>query len=180
MRTNLILLVAVFFLGTIFNGCMQNKKSKEHDKSEVLTENKESHARDYSEGEGEEDGTLYDINYKYNIEKNGVRLILSYDNEESKFSGNVENTTNETIKNVRVEIHLSNGKELGPTTPTNLKSGEKREIQIDAKGEEFDKWSTHAEVGNREHSHENKEKGEHSENSEHNKEKKSEHDGEHR
>jgi len=180
MRDNLILLATVFFLVTTFIGCGQNKKSKEHEKSEVLTESKESHARDYSGGEGEEEGTLYSIDYKYDKEKNGVRLILSYNNDQSKFIGSVENVTDKNLEKVRVEIHLSNGKELGPTAPTDLKAGEKRKVELDAKGENFDKWNTHAEVGGSEHSHENNEKGEHSKDSEHSGEKKGEHEGEHR
>ena len=44
------------------------------------------------------------------------------------FKGTVENTTEKVLERVRVEIHLSNGKELGPTKPGDLKPGEKREI----------------------------------------------------
>jgi len=175
MRSNLILFVVAIFLGTTFNSCVQNKKNKEHDKSKVLTESKESHARDYVGGEGEEEGTLYSIDYKYDKEINGVRLILSYNNDKSKFTGSIENITNKNLEKVRVEIHLSNGKELGPTTPTDLKVGEKRKIELDAKGENFDKWNTHPEVGGSEHSNENNEQGEHSENSEHGGEKEGEH-----
>ena len=169
--------MTAILLGSIIISCAENKKNKEHDSSEVIKESKESHARDYSEEIGEEDGTLFNIDYKFDEVKNGVRLILSYDEGHSKFVGSIENTTNETIKKVRVEIHLSNGKELGPTTPTNLESGEKRDVQLDAKGEKFDKWSTHPEVGSSEHNHSNKEKGEHSsENSEHDKKGDKEHD----
>ena len=113
MRTNLIFFVVAFVLGITFNNCTQNKKSNEPDKSEVLTESKGYHERDYSVGEGEEEGILYDIDYKYDKEKNGVRLILSFDNDKSKFIGSVENVTNKTLEKVRVEIHLSNSKELG-------------------------------------------------------------------
>lgn len=182
MRTNLVLFAAMIFLGSTFIGCSQNKKSKGNNKSEVLTESKESHAREYKEGEGEEDGTMYGINEKVDIQKNGVRLILSFDKNKSAFIGSFGNITNKELSKVRVEIHLSNGKELGPTSPTTLKPDEKRKFQLNAKGEKFEKWSTHAEVGNNERGHGNKEghegreSGEHdSERSEHNWEGSSEH-----
>jgi len=182
MRANLVLFATVIFLGTTFIGCTQNKKSKENNKSEVLTESKESHARDYKEGEREEDGTMYGINEKVDIKKNGVRLILSFDKNENAFIGSIENITEKDLSRVRVEIHLSNGKELGPTNPITLKPNERREFRLNAKDEIFEKWSTHAEVGNNEsghgneESHESKEKGEHdSENSENNGEGSGEH-----
>jgi len=182
MRINLILIATVFFLGTNLIGCVQNKKSKENSKSEVLTESKESHSRDYKEGEGEEDGTMYGKNEKVDIMKNGVRLILSFDINENAFVGSIENITEKDLSKVRVEIHLSNGKELGPTNPTTLRPNEKREFQLNAKGEKFEKWSTHAEVGSNESGHESgeghqgKEKGEHDSNgSEHSGESSAEH-----
>ena len=49
-----------------------------------------------------------------------TRLVLSYDSTSNAFIGNVENTTDTTLRRVRVEVHLSNGTELGPTTPTDL------------------------------------------------------------
>jgi dUTP pyrophosphatase len=98
-----------------------NKKSKENNKSEVLTESKKSHTRDYKEGEREEDGTMYGINEKIDIKKNGVRLILSFDKNENAFIGSIENITEKDLGRVRVEIHLSNRKELGPTNPITLK-----------------------------------------------------------
>lgn len=53
---------------------------------------------------------------------------MSYNQETNAFIGTIENTTNETLKSVRVEVHLSNGKELGPTPSVDLASGEKKEI----------------------------------------------------
>ena len=48
--------------------------------------------------------------------RNGARLILSYDAASNSFKGTVENTTSNVLTRVRVEVHLSNGAELGPTT----------------------------------------------------------------
>ncbi|MYE89263.1 hypothetical protein F4X33_09745, partial [Candidatus Poribacteria bacterium] len=65
----------------------------------------------------------------------------------SSFVGSVENTTGNILKNVRVEVHLSNGTELGPTTPKDLSPSESMKIELDATGQTFDTWSAHPEVG---------------------------------
>ncbi len=44
----------------------------------------------------------------------------------------LENTTGEAMKNVRVEVHLSNGIELGPTIPKDLAPKEKILIKLTA------------------------------------------------
>ena len=63
------------------------------------------------------------------------------------FEGTVENMTTETLPWVRVEVHLSNGVELGPTTPVDLLPGRNMQITLNAKGQTFEMWSAHAEVG---------------------------------
>ena len=78
---------------------------------------------------------------------------MAYDAESNSFSGTVENTTDEILERVRVEVHLSSGKELGSTTPTDLKPGEKIDIKLAATEKDFEGWSTHAEVGSSEHGH---------------------------
>ena len=71
------------------------------------------------------------------------------------------------MERVRVEVHLPNGKELGPTKPGDLKPGEKREVTLKPESKDFDGWSAHPEVGNEEHGHgedgehAKREKGEH-------------------
>ena len=76
-----------------------------------------------------------------------ARLILNFDPTTNLFNGTVENTTNATLNRVRVEIHLSNGTELGPTKPTDISVGKKVDIILDATGEVFDTFSAHPEVG---------------------------------
>ncbi len=83
----------------------------------------------------------------YDVTRNGARLILSYDAANNQFIGTVENTTSAMLTRVRVEIHLSNGVELGPTTPTDLPAGEILAIVLDAGTQPFDSWTPHAEVG---------------------------------
>ena len=79
--------------------------------------------------------------------RGGARLILSYNTVNENFQGTVQNTTTETLSHVRIEVHLSNGVELGPTTPIDLPAGRTATVTLNAVGQTFDKWSAHAEVG---------------------------------
>ena len=96
---------------------------------------------------GEESGTLLTLDQTYDKVRGGARLILRYDRVAQAFSGTVDNTTDATLQQVRVEVHLSNGVELGPTTPEDLAPGGQIDVRLDAAGEEFTGWSPHAEVG---------------------------------
>ena len=77
----------------------------------------------------------------------GARLILTYDSAANAFTGTVENTTDATLTRVRVEVHLSNGIELGPTTPIDLAPGQVHDIDLPASSQPFKSWSAHPEVG---------------------------------
>lgn len=127
-----------------------------HD-SASLSASRGEHSCDASEhggesyGEHEESGAQLALNQTYDKVRNGVRLILAYDPETNSFNGTVENTTNKTLKRVRVEVHLSNGFELGPTTPVDLDPGEKHAVTLTAKSKTFDRWTAHPEVGSAEH-----------------------------
>lgn len=99
------------------------------------------------EEDGEESGTQLALHETYDEVRSGARLILSYDVQSNSFIGTVENTTNKTLKNVRVEVHLSNGIELGPTIPTDLAPGVKLDITLQATSKPFSTWSAHPEVG---------------------------------
>ena len=79
--------------------------------------------------------------------RSGSRLILKYDAPSNSFKGTVENTTNGVLDRVRIEVHLSNGTELGPTTPTDMASGEVVTINLPATQASFTGWTAHAEVG---------------------------------
>ena len=79
--------------------------------------------------------------------RGGARLILKYDVPTNSFKGTVENTTNGVLDRVRVEVHLSNGTELGPTTPTDMAPGEVVTINLPATPASFTGWTAHAEVG---------------------------------
>ena len=77
----------------------------------------------------------------------GVRLVLHYDAPSSSFKGTVKNTTDGVLGRVRVEVHLSNGTELGPTTPTDMAPGQVVTINLLAPSAPFTGWTAHAEVG---------------------------------
>ena len=144
----ILVAVAILWMAGI-NGCS---------KKEELSVNDES----------EESNVELTLNDQYDKVRNGARLILNYDAQSNSFKGTVENTTNGTLKRVRVEVHLSNGKELGPTPSKDLAPGEKMEVQLIATNTNFNGWTAHPEVGSGEHSH-GEEHGEHD----------SEHGGEH-
>ena len=73
--------------------------------------------------DGEESGTRLTLDQTYDAVRNGARLILRYDAKANAFVGTVQNTTEGTLPMVRVEVHLSNGTELGPTKPEDLAPG---------------------------------------------------------
>ena len=83
----------------------------------------------------------------YDAVRNGARLVLSYDAPSNSFKGTVENTTNGILDRVRIEVHLSNGAELGPTTPTDMAPAEVITINLPATQASFTGWTAHAEIG---------------------------------
>jgi predicted DNA-binding antitoxin AbrB/MazE fold protein len=105
----------------------------------------------FSESEGEENGEKLTLIETYDAARGGVRLVLSYNASSDSFIGSMENVTNENIKSARVEVHLSNGIELGPTKSVNLSAGEKTNVKLSVKDNSFVWWKTHAEVGRDEH-----------------------------
>ena len=100
----------------------------------------------------EEGGQQLALDQRYDETRSGARLIMWYVPGRNAFFGTVENTTNQILCRVRVEVHLSDGSnaitaELGPTTPTNLAPGGQLRINLSAAGQTFDGWSPHVEVG---------------------------------
>ena len=97
-------------------------------------------------GEGES-GTRYELTDTATVVRDGVELIAWYDGSREVFTGTVTNTTDATVRQVRVEIHLSNGTELGPTPRVDLAAGQRHAVELDAGGQSFDWWSVHIEIG---------------------------------
>lgn len=130
----------------------QHEAEENHDHSEGEEEHSHS-GEDAHMHERETSGTMLGLKETYDEVRKGVRLTLSYNSEKSSFSGAVENTTQDALPPVSVRVELSNGTELGPTTPANLDPGESQTIELDATGETFDSWSTHFEMGSGGHTH---------------------------
>ncbi|WP_105615418.1 copper amine oxidase N-terminal domain-containing protein [Vallitalea okinawensis] len=120
----------------------------------------ESHSGEGSESgeEGMSTGAMtLAKNETYDVTKNGARLVLQYNSSKKAFEGTLQNVGNQVLTRARVEIHLNNGTELGPTTPVNLAVGENINLSLPT-NESFNTWVTHAEFGNGENG-ENAESG---------------------
>ena len=128
--------------------CSSDSGTGEHGDSDILGASRGEHDRDSGAGgEGEEAGAELALDEGYDKVRNGVRLVVNYNAESNSFNGTVENTTDDTLRRVRVEVHLSNGIELGPTTPTDLGPGQQRDVELMATSKDFDRWGAHPEVG---------------------------------
>ena len=104
--------------------------------------------REGEHGGGEEEsGATLTLDETYDGVRNGARLIIGYDAEANAFVGTVQNVTDGTLSRVRVEVHLSNGTELGPTTPVDLAPGETVRVTLPATDEPFRHWTAHPESG---------------------------------
>ena len=102
------------------------------------------------EGAGGEEGSGANTlapNETFDAVRGGARLILSYDSASNAFEGTVENTTTSVLTRVRIEVHLSNGTELGPTTPIDLAPGQVATVNLPSTPGSFTGWIAHAEVG---------------------------------
>ena len=139
-------------LGEAANGVTEAAGEHGGHSEGAVTVSQGAHERDTGEGgEGDESGTEYGLDEVYDATRNGARLVLAYDAQNNAFVGAVANITNSPLTNVRVEVHLSNGTELGPTNPVDLPAGKMMQVVLPATGEPFDGWSAHPEVGNLEH-----------------------------
>lgn len=94
-----------------------------------------------------ESGVRWNADQTATDTRRGVDLVISYDASSRRFNGTVTNTTGATVTDVRVEIHLSNGTELGPTPRVDLAAGAKQSVTLDAAGQNFDWYSVHVELG---------------------------------
>ena len=102
------------------------------------------------EGSGSEEGSgasQLAPDETFDMVRGGARLILSYDAVSNSFKGTVENTTGQTLTRVRIEVHLSNGAELGPTTPVDMAPGQVLQVNLPSTQAPFTGWVAHAEVG---------------------------------
>ena len=98
-------------------------------------------------GSEEGSGANLALDETFDAVRGGARLILRYDAPSNAFKGTVANTTNNVLTQVRIEVHLSNGAELGPTYPVNLAPGQVVAVNLPATPASFTGWIAHAEVG---------------------------------
>lgn len=154
----LMLALTVVTAAIGMSGCVMTVPTSEHHGEEGITTGRGEHEREDGAGhgdssedagtdDGEESGNMLTLTEKYDTVRKGVRLILVYDADSNAFTGRVENTTSSTLQEVRVEVHLSNGVELGPTTPADLAPSEIADVSLPATVQAFDGWTPHAEVG---------------------------------
>jgi hypothetical protein len=154
-----VILSSTLVLGLVSWGCANKQKQAGEAEKPALEAERGEHLHD-AHGEGEETGRQLTLDQVYDEVRKGTHLILAYNKEAQTFTGTVENVSDKTLDRVRVDVHLSNGTELGPATQVDLQPGEKRLVLLEAKSADFSSWSTHAEVGSGEHSHDGE--GEHS------------------
>ena len=100
-------------------------------------------------GQGGEEGSAYlpKMAKQNQLFGNGARLVLQFDPRTQVFVGSVVNTTARTLTQVRVEVHLDNGTELGPTKRIDVGPGQTVPVELGAFGNEFSAWVSHPEAG---------------------------------
>ena len=151
IRTGLAALIAVALFAVACSGNESQQGSGEHSERQSQ---QSGHGQQQGQEQGQEQSAVqFSKSDTYDHTRNGARLILTFDRKANEFVGTVENTTDDTLSRVRVEVHLSNGTELGPTTPTDLDPGEAMDITLTATEEAFGTWSAHPEVGDEEANH---------------------------
>ncbi len=102
-RPTPIALVVAVLLGTLaLGGCVVG----EHPHGEHGDEGANHEHAGVVEGSGEESGDLLTLDASYDVVRLGARLILKYSSSNNAFVGTVQNTTGETLPQVRVEVHL--------------------------------------------------------------------------
>ena len=75
-------------------------------------------------GSEEASGATLAPDATFDAVRSGARLILNYNAAQQAFTwARSQNTTSNVLGQVRIEVHLSNGVELGPTTPVDLQAG---------------------------------------------------------
>jgi hypothetical protein len=96
--------------------------------------------------EGEESGVYIGAAETWDVVRGGARLAMSFDPTVNAFVGTVENTTQQTLCAIRVEVHLSTGTELGPTERKDLPPGQSTTVRLPTGGEAFEAWTAHPEM----------------------------------
>jgi hypothetical protein len=96
--------------------------------------------------EGEEPGVYIDRMETWDMTRRGARLVLSFNAQRNAFVGRVENTTDQRLCSVRVEVHLGAGPELGPTPRADVPAGGTIDVELATGGTSFETWTAHPEL----------------------------------
>ena len=141
-------LAIVALLALALGACSSTSESGREGGGEGSAEHSGGEGREGGEGgagDGEETAVQLNPTQTFWMTRKGVRLDLRYDAATQTFRGSATNITGATIPRMRVEVHLSNGVELGPTTTTDLAPGQTVDVTLPAPGQAFAKWGAHAE-----------------------------------
>ena len=130
-NARLVRLLLALVLALAIGGCGGDDEGGEG--MEAGGEVMESGGESGAEG-GEEAGMALGLHEMYDAVRLGARLVMETD---AAFVGTVENTTNATLQNVRVEVHLSNGIELGPVVIGDLMPGQVENVVVDVMPDEM-------------------------------------------
>lgn len=149
----LYLVLALILAGVLFAAACSDGEHDGQSREGAGEHGGRQHQQEGGEEDGEESANQLGKDEAYDHTRGGARLILTYSGEDNAFTGTVRNTTDDVLTRVRVEVHLSNGIELGPTEPGDLAAGESREITLEASEEPFETWSAHPEVGEEQAGH---------------------------
>lgn len=109
-------------------------------------EHEGEHGEEGHDEEGEESGVYIGASETWDAVRRGARLVLSFDSQANSFLGTVENTTEQKICDVRIEVHLDTGTELGPTATVDLPAGETTSVRLSTEGEAFGNFTAHPEM----------------------------------
>ena len=121
------------------------REGGEHE-GEHSGEHEGEHGGEGHDEAGEESGVYIAKADTWDVVRRGARLVLSFDAESSSFIGTVENTTEQALCAIRVEVHLSTGTELGPTERVDLSAGEATTVRLATEGEAFESFTAHPEM----------------------------------
>lgn len=135
------MLFAAIIMSLSFSSCLKRAGEKMMDQLETIEEEL---------SEVGESVTQLGLDGVFDEVIEGLHVVMSYDAENHLFRGTLENTTEETLKEIEVEIHLSNGKELGPEEFAEMTPEMDFVVDFEAGEEDFKTWSVHVEVGSEE------------------------------
>ena len=130
----------------ILIGCTGDTEGREGAESNHVEASQSIAGGEHAGGGEEGSGAMLAPDQTFDMVRGGARLVLGYDAASNAFVGTVENTTHNVLTRVRIEVHLDNGTELGPTTPVDMAPGQVMRVNIPATAAPFTGWVPHAEV----------------------------------